>query len=66
MPVFTDSSAILGAEYDDATSTLRIWFAHRRHAYDYYGVPRQVYENLCAAASKGEYFNDHIRDYYGR
>ncbi|MFZ6182776.1 KTSC domain-containing protein [Nannocystis pusilla] len=64
MPYFS-SSAIDYAEYDDATSTLRIWFTSSDGPYDYYGVPRHHYEGLCAATSKGRYFNDHIRDRYG-
>lgn len=65
MPSFA-STAIVRAEYDDATSTLRLWFASGSRPYDYYGVPRHHYEQLLAAASKGAYFNDHIRDRYGR
>jgi hypothetical protein len=66
MPVFTDSSAVWRAEYDDNTATLCIWFARRGRRYDYYNVPRPIFDGLCAAASKGEYFNEHIRHVYGR
>jgi len=64
MPYF-NSTAIHHAEYDDATATLRVTFPNGG-AYDYFGVPRYLYEGLCSAESVGTYFNDHIRDQYGR
>lgn len=65
MPYFS-STAIHRAEYDDTTSTLQIWFTSNGGPYDYYGVPRYHYDRLCSVASKGRYFNTHIRDRYGR
>ncbi|WAS95690.1 KTSC domain-containing protein [Nannocystis punicea] len=61
MPSFT-STAIRRAEYDDRTETLRIWFVETGGPYVYHDVPRRLFERLCDAASKGRYFNDHIRD----
>lgn len=63
MPYFS-SSAIRAAEYNPASLTLAITFTSGR-TYDYYGVPQYVYNGLLAAGSKGEYFNDNIRDQYG-
>lgn len=65
MPTF-NSSAITRAEYDPSTRTLSLWFTGSGGPYYYYGVPQSVYEGLLGAASKGTYFNDHIRDQYGR
>lgn len=31
-------------------------------AYDYFGVPADIYRDLLAAESKGRYFNQHIRN----
>lgn len=56
------SSAIARIEW--ANGTLSIWF-HETGRYDYYRVPKSVYDDFLAARSKGEFFNDHIRDRYG-
>lgn len=45
--------------------TLSIWF-HGSGRYDYYNVPEHVYRALMSASSKGTYFNNHVRDRYGR
>jgi hypothetical protein len=63
MPVFS-STAIRRAEYDRDTRVLRVWFADSGNQYDYSDVPQYVFDGLCRAASKGSYFNDHIRDHY--
>ncbi|MDB5412583.1 MAG: hypothetical protein JWR10_918 [Rubritepida sp.] len=34
--------------------------------YDYYSVPRAIYDGLCRAPSKGGYYNTSIRDRYSR
>lgn len=60
------SNAIHRAEYDDNTSTLHLWFVQTGGPYSYYRVPPHVYAGLCKASSKGSYFNDHIRERYGR
>jgi hypothetical protein len=63
MPIF-NSSAIRQAEYDQARRVLTLWFVESGGPYDYYGVPQHIYDGLCAAGSKGRYFNDHIKDQY--
>ncbi|WP_350057041.1 KTSC domain-containing protein [Pelagibacterium sp.] len=64
MPHF-NSSAISRAEYNEQTRTLTLWFVQSGGPYDYYGVPRHIFDGLCHATSKGSYFNTHIRDQYG-
>lgn len=59
------SSAISRIEYDPRTQVLQIWF-HETGQYDYYGVPEHLYKAFLAARSKGQFYNDHIRDQYGR
>jgi hypothetical protein len=36
------------------------------NTYTYYGVPKDVYERFLHASSKGQFFNDYIKDRYGR
>ena len=57
------SSAMYQVEWNDGT--LSIWF-HESGRYDYYNVPERIYLGLLNARSKGTYFNDHIREQYGR
>ena len=55
-----DSSLIRSVTYGtDATLTVHL---HGGAVYRYFTVPRTVFEALLAAASKGAYFNRHIRD----
>jgi hypothetical protein len=55
-----DSSLIRSVTYGaDATLTVRL---HRGAVYRYFTVPRTVFEELLAAASKGAYFSRYIRD----
>lgn len=62
MPVF-NSSAVKRAEYDPETLRLRLWFPEGK-PYDYCRVPQHIFDGLCSAASKGTFFNNHIRDKY--
>ncbi len=57
------SSNLKAIGYDAASSTLRIIF-HESGVYDYFGVPENRFLGLKRAASKGTYFNDHIKDHY--
>jgi hypothetical protein len=63
MPKF-NSTAIERAEYDGDTRVLKLWFVESGGPYDYYGVPRHVWDGLLAASSKGTYYNEFIRDQY--
>ncbi|MES1201621.1 MAG: KTSC domain-containing protein [Pseudomonadota bacterium] len=57
------SSALQRYLYDAATSELIVTFPSGK-SYVYEDVPADVYAALCAAESKGGYFNAHIRDEY--
>jgi hypothetical protein len=57
------SSAILRIHYDEPSRKLRIIFV-TGNTYTYHGVPRLVYERFLQAASKGTFFNEHIKDRY--
>ncbi|HTT96410.1 MAG TPA: KTSC domain-containing protein [Rhizomicrobium sp.] len=60
-----DSEALSFVRYDPKERTLFASFRGRRHrSYVYDGVPPEEYEALMAAASKGAWFNAHIRDRY--
>lgn len=62
---FVRSAAIRQIEYDAGPQQIQIWFVDSGGPYTYYGVPHHVYEEFLNAPSKGEYFNDNIKDVYG-
>jgi len=55
------SSVIRWSRYDAPAKTLAIGFTSGRR-YRYLDVPTSVFEAMEAATSKGEFFNDQIRD----
>ena len=57
------SSAISAVGYDTQTKRMKIVFTNGR-VYDFCGVPDYVHLGLMTAASKGQYYNDFIRDRY--
>lgn len=57
------STAIRAFSYDDAAEALEVVFTTGRR-YVYAGVPAEVAAGLGEAASRGRYFNAHIRDRY--
>lgn len=57
------SSAVAAVGYDAATRKMKIRFV-AGHTYDFCDVPRSVFEGLLEAASKGRYYNEHIKDRY--
>jgi hypothetical protein len=59
------SSAILRIEYNEFTRELNVTFMSG-NTYTYYGVPKDVYERFLHASSKGQFFNDYIKDRYDR
>ena len=59
-----ESSLIRSVGYDLPSSVLEIEFTGEGRIYEYYDVPLSVYSELMAAPSKGEYFNEYIRDMY--
>lgn len=57
------SSAICAVGYDAERQRLKITF-QQGDTYDFCRVPYHIYSGLLEAGSKGNYYNDHIRDRY--
>jgi hypothetical protein len=57
------STAIEHIGYDEAVRELHVTFVGGA-AYTYYGVPKQVYSAFRAAASKGQFLNQFVKDRY--
>ena len=57
------SCTISAIGYDDECLILEVGFVPGI-LYRYHGVPTEVYDALCAARSKGKFFNEHIKDCY--
>ena len=57
------SSVIRRYRYDPVLRALEVTFVSGK-VYVYGDVPPEVFEGLSAAASKGRFFNEHIRDCY--
>ena len=57
------STVIQSFEYDAGKRELRVVFRSGRR-YVYEGVPDETYTAMRRSFSKGEYFNEHIRDRY--
>jgi hypothetical protein len=55
------SSVMTFVKYDDDTCELDITFTSGK-TYRYLEVPVEIYEGLLDAESKGEFFNDNIKD----
>ena len=58
-----DSSLIYAYGYDEEQQILEVVFK-RTGVYRYRGVPKDVYEGLLKASSKGSYMRDLIIDMY--
>lgn len=54
------SSNLVAAGYDESSMTLRIQFFSG--TYDYYNVPRNIFNNLLSAPSKGQYHHAYIKN----
>ena len=57
------STVIRHFHYQPGEQALDITFVSGR-SYRYLRVPPEVYEDMRRSFSKGEYFNQHIRDHY--
>ena len=55
------SAVITGATYKEGVLTVRFTNGER---YSYFGVPRNVYEELCNSQSPGKFFQDRIQGVY--
>lgn len=62
MPYVT-STAISKIEYDELARELIVTFVSGR-TYIYDDVPRDLYINFINAPSKGQFFNEYIKDQY--
>jgi len=60
-PVVSSNLAEVG--YDEETATLEILFSEGS-LYQYFDVPRRVYESLLNAPSVGSYFHSEVRGVY--
>jgi hypothetical protein len=54
------SSNLRSVGYETTLHTLEVEF-HSGTIYQYFKVPQSVYQGLMAAASKGHYFDQHIK-----
>jgi hypothetical protein len=59
-----DSSSIESVVYNPETGTLEVIFRRTGHAYDYFGVPDDVYKAFMSAESKGSFLNEVIKPNY--
>lgn len=61
--ILVSSSDLASVGYDENSHILEIEFL-RGGIYQYSGVPKNIYEGLMSASSKGKYFHRYIRDNY--
>ena len=61
--VDVQSTLIHSVGYDAETGVLEVQFQDG-NTYRFYDVEPEVYEEFLDAPSKGQYFNDYIRDAY--
>ncbi len=57
------STVVRHFRYQPVEQALDITFVNGR-SYRYLRVPPKVYEDMRRSFSKGEYFNQHIRDHF--
>lgn len=57
------STNIRAAQHTHPDNQLVIWF-HSEGAYQYEGVPFEVFEGLIKAGSAGQYFHRHIKSQF--
>ena len=55
------SSVIRYFKYDPQTSVLKVTFVTGK-VYEYLSVPQEIYHKWKEAFSKGQFFNEYIRD----
>jgi hypothetical protein len=61
--ILVESAMISAVAYDDARQDLIVIF-NTGQTYVYSDVPRDTYDALLAADSKGTYMQDHIIDHF--
>jgi lysyl-tRNA synthetase class 2 len=57
------STVIRSFRYDASSRTLFVTFRSGRK-YAYKDVPEAIYAGMNASFSKGEYFNEHVREFF--
>ena len=55
------STNIASVGYDDKTETLEVEFLNGT-IYQYYGVPKNLYEQLMKESSKGRFLNTYVKN----
>jgi len=58
-----ESSMIYAVGYDEESQTMEVVF-NSGGVYRYFDVPKDIYEGLLAAESKGRYMRAHVIDVY--
>ncbi len=58
-----ESSTIAGFEYDEKTQVLTVEFA-KSGRYNYYDVPKALFEQMTVAPSKGQFLAQNIKGTY--
>jgi KTSC domain len=58
-----DSSMMTSVDYDERNHELDITFISGK-TYRYFEIPADIYAGLLDADSKGEFFNEHIKDQF--
>jgi hypothetical protein len=58
-----ESSMVQAVGYDEGSQTLEVVFNNGK-TYKYSQVPKEIYEQLLAADSKGSYMQDAVIDCY--
>ena len=54
------SSNLVAVGYDDSSMTLRVQF--KSGVYDYHSVPKNIFNGLLSAPSKGKYHHAYIKN----
>jgi len=57
------SSNLKSVGYDSSSNTLEVEF-HGDRVYQYYNVPKEIYQGLMAASSHGKYHHRRIKGNY--
>lgn len=61
--IYVDSSNIEAIGYDDEAQELHVQFLSGE-TYIYHGVPREIFDDMVNAPSKGSYFNREVKGVY--
>ena len=61
--ISVDSSNVRSVGFDDDSSTLQVEFLNGS-LYQYFDVPRQIFDGLLAAGSVGSYLHNNVKGVY--